>query len=42
MFTWIVMTTTFMSLTVSLEELLYFWMDLFFCKKKKEKKEMAL
>lgn len=37
MFTWIVMMTVFMSLTASLEELLYFWMDLFLCKK-----EMAL
>lgn len=33
MFTWNVTKTTFMSLTASLEELLYFWMDLFFCKK---------
>lgn len=35
MFTWNVTKTTFMSLTTSLEELLYFWMDLFFCKKEK-------
>lgn len=37
MFTWNVTMTTFLSLTASLEELLYFWMDLFFCKKKKDK-----
>lgn len=38
MFTWNVTKTTFMSVTASLEELLYFWMDLFFCKKKRKKK----
>lgn len=42
MFTWNVTKTAFMSLTASLEELLYFfffWMDLFFCKKGRKKKE---
>lgn len=44
MFTWNVTKTAFMSLTASLEELLYFffffWMDLFFCKKgRKERKK---
>lgn len=40
MFTWNVTRTAFMSLTASLEELLYFFggMDLFFCKKKGRKK----
>lgn len=43
MFTWNVTTTAFMSRTASLEELLYFWMDLFFCKTKtKKEKEDAL
>lgn len=27
-----------MSVTASLEELLYFWMDLFFCKRKEERR----
>lgn len=39
MFTRNVTTTWFMSLTASLEESLYFWMDLFFCKKKQPNKQ---
>lgn len=38
MFTGNVTETTFTSITTSLEELLYFWMDLFFCKNKRRKK----